>query len=109
MPNRKEKLYYDILRAGDEIQAFTQNLSLEEYTLDLKSKAAVERKFEIIGEALRRLRDEWPEDFEKIPMGHEIIGMRNRLIHGYDDVDDQIIWETIEIHLPRLLKILPPA
>ena len=55
-------------------------------------KAAVERKFEIIGEVCTRLRDKHPAFFENFENGHMIIGFRNRLIHGDDAVDDAIVW-----------------
>jgi uncharacterized protein with HEPN domain len=67
-------------------------------------RAAVERKFEIIGEACTRLRDQFPESFEKIVYGPQIIGFRNRLIHGYDNVDDSIVWDAVVQKLPDLEK-----
>ena len=49
-----------------------------------------------------RLRDRWPEPFAKIDGGSQIIGFRNRLIHGYDNVDDAIIWDVVTRKLPEL-------
>jgi len=65
-------------------------------------RRAIEREFEIIGEALSRMNKLIPE----IPVSnkHQIISMRNRVIHGYDKIDDGIIWGTIVKHLPILKK-----
>jgi uncharacterized protein with HEPN domain len=63
-------------------------------------RRAVEREFEIIGEALYRIEKIDP-DIE-ISGKRLIIGMRNRVIHGYDRIDDEIVWGTIARHLPIL-------
>ena len=97
------KLLLDIQSALLEIQEFTAGMNLSSYQVDSKSKAAVERKFEIIGEACSRFRSDFPEEFEKIRNGHQIIGLRNRLIHGYDSVDDAIVWDVLQTKLPELL------
>ena len=97
------KLLLDIQFALLEIQEFTSGMNLFSYQADSKSKAAVERKFEIIGEACSRIRNDFPEEFEKIRNGHQIIGFRNRLIHGYDSVDDAIVWDVLQTKLPELL------
>ena len=98
------KLLIDIRTALLEIQEFTDGMNLTSYRADSKCKAAVERKFEIIGEACTRIRDDFPEIFEKITNGHHIIGFRNRLIHGYDSVDDGIVWDVLQTKLLDLLK-----
>lgn len=63
---------------------------------------AVEREFEIIGEALNRLSIHDPDLAAKITELPRIVGFRNRIIHGYDTVDDAMVWGVIEAHLPRL-------
>ena len=98
------KLLIDIRTALLEIQEFTDGMNLSSYRADSKCKAAVERMFEIIGEACTRMRDRFPETFEKIANGHNIIGFRNRLIHGYDSVDDGIVWDVLQTKLIDLLK-----
>ena len=103
MNERTRTCLVDIEVAGKAIRAFTELLSLESFSTDDRTRSAVERKFEIIGEALRRVRDEEPEVSQAIRFGPDIIGMRNRLIHGYDAVDEEIVWETIDLHLPELL------
>ncbi|MCF6353221.1 MAG: DUF86 domain-containing protein [Cyclobacteriaceae bacterium] len=65
-------------------------------------KRAVEREFEIIGEAMNRI-DKMDSKI-LISSKNQIISMRNRVIHGYDKIDDEIIWDTIIKHLPILKK-----
>jgi uncharacterized protein with HEPN domain len=65
-------------------------------------RSAVERQFEIIGEALSRLAKDDPQVAAAIPDHGKIIGFRNVLIHGYATVDDRIVWGVIENHLAPL-------
>ena len=102
MPPELNKVLIDIQVALLEIQDFTAGMNLNSYRADSKCKAAVERKFEIIGEACTRMRDRFPETFEKLANGHHIIGFRNRLIHGYDSVDDGIVWDVLQTKLSDL-------
>ncbi len=102
------KLLLDIRQALDDIAAFTSGLNQTAYAQDAKSRAAVERKFEIIGEACVRLRDRCPAVFEQIPDARQLIGLRNRLIHGYDAVDDSILWDIVTSKLPAFRRQLDP-
>ncbi len=104
MKDLTTKCLYDVKAAAVAILTFTKEKTFEEFAREDLVRSAVERKFEVIGEALRRIRDDDPDFFEKIEFGHDIVGMRNRLIHGYDAVDEVIVWETTEVYLPRLLK-----
>jgi uncharacterized protein with HEPN domain len=99
MQPETRKLLLDILLAADEIREFTEGYDLTAYRNDAKCRAAVERKFEIMGEACTRIRDRDPDTFEKIPYGYQVIGLRNRVIHGYDSVDKTIIWDVVAMHL----------
>ena len=92
---------YDILNAIDEINSFLdQTVRFSVYQNDLKTKRAVERDLEIIGEAMSRIikRD------VSVQLSHsrKIIDTRNRIIHGYDSVSDEVIWGIIFNHLPIL-------
>lgn len=101
------KLFWDIREAIRDIQRFVGDMSFEDYLVDDKTRAAVERKFEVVGEACTRLRDCAPDVFERVPSAAQIIGFRNRLIHGYDQVDDAIVRDVISRKMPELLKSLP--
>lgn len=67
---------------------------------DKMLRRAIEREFEIIGEAMSRI--EKSDSTIHISGKHQIINMRNRVIHGYDKIDNEIIWGTIVRHLPKL-------
>ena len=72
---------------------------------DRMLELATVRLIEVIGEAAARVSAEGREKFTSIPW-QEVVGMRNRLIHGYDQVDLDILWNTIEIDLPPLITAL---
>lgn len=107
MTQEANKLLFDIREALGAIGVFTDGMSFEDYLADAKTREAVERKFEIIGEACSRLRDRDPGGFETIKGAYQIIGLRNRIIHGYDHVDDAILRDIIKINLPALACHLP--
>ena len=65
-------------------------------------KAAVERKFLVIGEAMTRLKKEHPEILDKITDHEKIIGFRNVLVHGYDIIDEATVWSAIKDSVPTL-------
>ena len=91
----------DIERAISEIYQFVPNRSdFESFQQDLKTKRAVERNIETIGEAMSRILKLKP-DFP-IQTARKIIDTRNRIIHGYDDVSDQIIWTIVTHYLGEL-------
>jgi len=93
---------WDAIRAAERIGEFVQGRSLAEYLADLMLRSAVERQFEIIGEALNRLAQEAPDIAKRIPHLRRAIGMRNVLIHGYREVDNQNVWQTVQQSLPPL-------
>ena len=64
----------------------------------------MERKFEVAGEACGRLRDRFPKIYESLHDAPRLVGFRNRIIHGYDDVDDTIVWEVATTKLELLRK-----
>lgn len=70
------------------------------YIEDKMLRRAIEREFEIIGEAMNRI--DKLDSTVNISSKYQIINMRNRVIHGYDKVDNEIIWGTIVRHLPKL-------
>jgi len=72
------------------------------YLQDIKTKRAVERNLEIIGEAVKRIIER-DNSFE-LTNARKIIDTRNRIIHGYDSVSDDMIWSIIINHLPKLKK-----
>lgn len=99
-----ETYLHDICEAGLHIRQFTEGLSVEDYSADELIKAAVERKFAIIGEALVHISEDAPEVLEKITGAEKIIGFRNVLVHGYDIIDDATVWSAIQGNLNVLLE-----
>jgi len=95
---------HDIHEASEHILEFTKGMSLIDYRGSELVKAAVERKFAIIGEALVRLRREYPQLLEKISDTEKIIGFRNVLVHGYDMIEDATVWSAIQSNLPILIE-----
>jgi len=96
------KLLADIEQALREIEEFTRGVTLRDYQHDSMRRAAVERKFEIIGEACNRLSVRADDTYASITQAPQIIGFRNRLIHGYNAVDDAIVWDVVKNKLPLL-------
>ncbi|HEY3316986.1 MAG TPA: HepT-like ribonuclease domain-containing protein [Coriobacteriia bacterium] len=103
MRPRDVRVYlFDIKRSAEAIGQFVRGKSLEDYLADLMLRSAVERQFEIIGEALSQACAAEPRLGEEIREARAIVGFRNRVIHGYADADDEIVWENIA-RLPSLL------
>ncbi len=104
--NEAAALLWDALRAADRIARFTAGRSNDDYLEDEMLRAAVERQFEIIGEAFNALRRIDVTAAAQLPDLPQVIAFRNMLIHGYATVDDQIVWDVIEKDLPRLRTTL---
>jgi uncharacterized protein with HEPN domain len=95
----------DVLDAIEKIDAFVGEMDLNAYRADEKTKAAVERKIQILTEAIIRLEDESPGSFPEIDQkGYR--GMGNILRHSYHRVDDGIVWNTVKEDLPELRSIV---
>lgn len=111
MENKIYKYLYDIKVSIEAIESYLENAdSFEVYLENKMLRRAVEREFEIIGEAVYRIVKLNPA--VKIRNKEAIMGMRNRIIHGYDIIDEEVIWSTIHDHLPLLktevIKMLVP-
>ncbi len=100
------KFIYDALEACKRIERFVGNRSFEEYDKDDCLRSAVERQFEIVGEALNRVKKIDDEISNSIEGFREAISFRNILAHGYDTVDNIIVWSIIENDLSKLIDSL---
>lgn len=101
MDIRVKAWLFDILNAINEIQLFiggTPNFS--DYQSDLKTRRAVERNLEIVGESMRRILNQ--DESTRLSHSRKIVDTRNRIIHGYDSVSDEMLWGIIINHLPSL-------
>ena len=93
---------YDILNAINEIDSFFIDTPKEftAYQNDTRTRRAVERNVEIIGEAMNRIL--LTDTGIELSNSRKIVDTRNRIIHGYDSVSDDIIWTIVMSHLPNL-------
>lgn len=102
MLHKPSKLREDILRSIQEIETFCYGKAFLDFREDRALQLIIERELEIIGEALARLRRDHPNLADRIPDIHKIIGLRNVLAHGYDVLDNEILWDIVENKLPIL-------
>jgi uncharacterized protein with HEPN domain len=100
--NEAAKYLWDAERAAERIARFTSGRSFDDYLEDEMMRAAVERQFEIIGEAFAGLRRADPAAAACIPDLPRIVAFRNVLIHGYATIDARLVWGVVENDLGRL-------
>ncbi|MCX9013086.1 MAG: DUF86 domain-containing protein [Candidatus Methanoperedens sp.] len=108
---RDREYLLDILEAAKLAIEYINGKTREEFFSDIQCQDAVIRRLEIIGEAARRISEDARTEYPDLPWS-DMIGMRNVMIHEYDDVDLVIVWETVKNDLPPLVesleKILKP-
>jgi uncharacterized protein with HEPN domain len=97
-----KKFLEDIRSASAEIIEFTSGVTFDDYENNRMLQSAVERQFEIIGEAVKKLSTADPETASRIENFERIISFRNILIHGYDIVENTVVWDIIQQDLPKL-------
>ena len=102
MDRKSPKLLEDIRDAAAFVRQATDGRTLDEYRRDRLLRHAVERNFEIIGEAVGRLAKSDPATAARISDYSQIISFRNVLIHGYDLIDEAQVWDVIRVNLPTL-------
>ena len=105
-PPEVRKYLFDAAEACDAISEFVADKSFADYKRDRMMRSAVERQFEIVGEALANLLRIAPELEPRIRDVRRIIAFRNRLIHGYASVLDELVWGIVETNVGVLRKEL---
>ena len=95
---------FDILQACKHIKQFTAGKNFDEYASDILLKSAVERQFGIIGEALSKVKKEEPNLLDQIRESEKIIAFRNVVVHGYDIISDQMVWDIVSTKIDNLLE-----
>jgi len=102
MDNEIKTWLYDILQSINEVESYFTDRpkKFEEYVSDLRTKRAVERNIEIIGEAVNRILKR--DKHFNLNNAQKIIGTRNRIAHTYDKITDDLIWSVIINSLPKL-------
>lgn len=99
----RDRVYIlDILQSAEIALSYTKGLTKDEFLQNIQCQDAVIRRLEIMGEGARRISPGTRAAHPQIPW-KEMIGIRNLIIHEYDDVDMFIVWETIQQNLPDLI------
>ena len=98
------KYLLDIERAADLLSKFVAAKTLVDYVNDPLLQSAVERQFEIIGEAATKLAKADTVTAARITDYRKMIAFRNILIHGYAEVDDPLVWDIVQTRLPLLQR-----
>lgn len=103
-PEDKIRLLH-IMEEAREACGYVENISFADFICDGKTVRAVIRSLEVIGEAASKISDDFQRDNPEVPW-RQIVGMRNRLIHVYFDIDYKVVWQTMKSNIPSLLKML---
>jgi uncharacterized protein with HEPN domain len=104
MARDKESLL-DIVEAIEKILAYTKGIRFEEFQIDDEKQDAVLRRILVIGEATKRLSPEFKTRHSQIPW-KDIAGMRDIVVHDYNRIDLETIWDVVQNDLPELIKFL---
>lgn len=97
---RDDATILDILRAARRITEFKGNTDKATFLKDTKTQSAILHQLLIFGEAVKRLSDQFRKDHPEIPL-KAAAGMRDKLVHEYDDVDLDEVWKTVTSDIPR--------
>jgi uncharacterized protein with HEPN domain len=91
----------DILECIGKIMTYTEGMDYDKFLSDSRTREAVYRNIEVMGEAANRMPEDYMINHSEIEW-HKIISTRNIIIHAYDEIDDKIIWNIIQNALPGL-------
>lgn len=105
--SRDSEYLTDIVSSARLILTYVEGVRREQFIRDTRLQDSVIRRIEIIGEAVRRLSSEFRGQHSNVPW-RAMAGMRNRMIHGYDDIDMDVVWDTAQDSIPRLLSMIEP-
>jgi len=95
----------DMLRAAALAHEFVRGCSVDDFLADIKTQSAVLHQLTMLGEAVRRVSEGFRAGHPEVPWS-DIAGMRNRIVHEYDAVDIDLVWEVLERDLPALIPAL---
>jgi uncharacterized protein with HEPN domain len=111
-PDLRDSSYlWDMLESAREVLLFTRDLSFGDYSTNRMLQLAAERSIQIIGEAANRVSITFREAHPDIPW-RRIVAQRNILVHEYADIEDRLVWDLVQDHLPQLVaqlqRLVPP-
>jgi uncharacterized protein with HEPN domain len=101
MPREYEDYLRDLLDAIEKTQQFIQDLEFEDFKQDDKTKFAIIRALEIIGEATKHISEDFRKKYPEVPW-KDMAGMRDVLIHDYFGIDEETVWITVKEKIPQL-------
>lgn len=107
MPRDDSAYLLDMLLAARDAVSFTDSMSYHEFSRDRRTQLSVLKSVEIVGEAAAQVSENTKRAHPAIPW-REIVGMRNRLVHVYFDIDLALVWDTVRDDLPVLIDRLEP-
>ncbi len=102
-PRRNLDYLLDIQDAIDRVLEYTDGLSWDEYLRDRKTQDAVVRNLEVLGEAAKNIPDDFRSKYPVVPW-RDMSGTRDRLVHDYFGINQEIVWQIIQKDLPGLRK-----
>jgi uncharacterized protein with HEPN domain len=105
--SRDDATVLDIVLAGRHAMEFVAGMSKDAFLGDHKTQSAVQHKLLVLGEAVKRLSAGYRDQHPEVPW-REIAGLRDKLIHGYDNVDLHEVWRIVTAEIPPLLAVLEP-
>lgn len=101
-----QKYLFDVLEALNLVAEYCADETYERYAVSSMLRAAVERQFITAGEALAQMARIDPTAFERIPDARQIVSFRNLLVHGYQTIDDFVVWEVVTNDLGNLRSVV---
>lgn len=105
--NRDAPHILDIVASARLVSSYLEGVTRDDFMRDVQLRDSIIRRIEIIGEAAGRVSTQFRERHTAIPWSR-MIGMRHRLVHGYDVVDLNLVWTTAREHIPELLALMEP-
>lgn len=107
-PEERDVAYlWDMLQTASDILEFTQGLTFAEYASNKMLRMAVERGFQILGDAARRVNEQFKAEHPEIPWS-AVVKHRNVVVHDYADLSLGRLWEVVQRDLPVLVRNLQP-
>ena len=104
---RDKAVLLDIVRAAQLALEFRQDMDKSSFFGDLKTQSAILHQLMVMGEGVKRLSTAFRVQHPEVPWAL-IAGMRDKLIHGYDMVDLELVWQTVDNDVPALLSLIEP-